>query len=302
VAVFDWGGGTLDISLIAVEKDIVSELAVSGLKLGGNDIDAMLARHVHARAMQQISGSLSFDDLSPESRDTLIERVEDVKKRLSIDEQAPIRLMKYAGQNMIRMDVSLDEFSLLIHSAVEKAAGLLYETASKAGIGLGNMDAILMVGGSCEMLDVYKQIVKIGENNHLEVYRPEDVQWAVARGAAILSEQEPAYCLQNSFGVLLSDNSYFPIFRAGQRIPCKSDELCFGVVVDTTSAVFVFADEQKNVLLRQSVPIKGFTAEGLHLQCRIDEDMIAHLHIHSDHAKRMPVDAELTKLAMAYRL
>lgn len=302
VAVFDWGGGTLDISLISVENHEVSELAVAGQRLGGNDIDQMLARHIHARIMQQAVDARAFDDLSPAERDQIIERSEEAKKRLSEEDTSPIRLMRYAGKTMIRESVSLDEFSKLISSHVQDAEKLLHATADKAGVGLGQMDAVLMVGGSCEMQPIYQRMEQIGEEYHLRICRPDAIQWSVAGGAAILSEQQPSYRLQNSIGVLLSDDSFYPVFAAGDKAPCKSQELRFGVIEDTQNAVFVFADSKKNVMKRMSVPIKGFTAEGIHLQCEIDEDMIVHISIFSDYAERMGVQSQLNQLAFTYRL
>ena len=210
--------------------------------------------------------------------------------------------MRYAGKTMVIENVSLDEFSKLIESRVNEAERLLHVAADKAGVGLGQMDAILMVGGSCEMQPIYLRMEKIGEEYHLNVCRPDAIQWSVAGGAAILSERRPAYRLQNSFGVLLSDDSFYPIFDAGQIAPCKAPELRFGVVEDTTSAVFVFADSNKNVMKRKSVPIKGFTAEGIHLQCEIDSDMIVHLKIFSDYAERMAVSDQLNQLAFTYKI
>lgn len=302
VAVFDWGGGTLDISLISVEKQEVSELAVVGQRLGGNDIDQMIARHLHARIARQEGDARSFDDLSPAERDQIIERSEEAKKRLSDDDVAPVRLMRYAGKVMIRESVALDEFSKLISSKIDEAEDLLHAAADKAGVGLGQMDAILMVGGSCEMQPIYQRMEKIGEDYHLNVCRPEGIQWSVAGGAAILSEQQPEYRLQKGFGVLLSDDSFYPVFEAGQIAPCKAQELRFGVVEDTTTAVFVFADESKVVLKRKSVPIKGFTAEGIHLQCEIDSDMIVHIKIFSDYAERLAVTEQLNQLGFTYNI
>ncbi|MBR6954002.1 MAG: Hsp70 family protein [Clostridia bacterium] len=302
VAVFDWGGGTLDISLISIDKHEVSELAVTGQRLGGNDIDQMLARHLHAKISRQEGDPRTFDDLTPAERDQILERAEEAKKRLSTDDTAPIRLMRYAGKVMIRDIVTLDEFSKLIASRIDDAESLLHAAAEKAGVGIGQMDAILMVGGSCEMQPIFQRLERISEEYHLSIYRPDGIQWAVAGGAAVLSEQQPAYKLQKAFGVLLSDDSFYPVFEAGQVVPCKAQELRFGVVEDTTSAVFVFADESKVVLKRRSVPIKGFTAEGIHLQCEIDGDMIVHLRIFSDYAERMAVTDELNQLGFTYQI
>ncbi len=302
IAVFDWGGGTLDISLISVDKQEVSELGIAGQRLGGNDIDQMIARRLHARIAQEKGDARSFDDLKPEERDQILERSEDVKKRLSTDEEAPFRLMRYAGQTMIRGSFSLDEFSKLIESKVNDAEKLLHYAAEKAGIGLGQMDAILMVGGSCEMQPIYQRMEKIGEEYHLRVCRPEGIQWSVAGGAAILSEMKPSYRLQQGFGVLLADDTFYPVFKAGTSAPCKARELCFGVVEDTTTAVFVFSDESHNVYKRRSVPIKGFTMEGIHLKCHIDRDMIAHVEIFSDYAERMAVSDEINQIGFTYRI
>ena len=302
VAVFDWGGGTLDISLISVEKQEVSELAVAGQRLGGNDIDQMIARHLHSRIARQEGDARSFDDLTPAERDQIVDRSEEAKKRLSTDDSAPVRLMRYAGKVMIRDTITLDEFAKLIAARVDEAEKLLHYAAEKAGVSLGQMDAILMVGGSCEMQPIFQRMEKIGEEYHLSICRPDAIQWSVAGGAAILSEQQPTYRLQKGFGVLLSDNSFYPVLEAGHAVPYKAQELRFGVVEDTTNAVFVFADESKVVLKRKSVPIKGFTPEGIHLQCEIDDDMIAHIRIYSDYAERMAVEDQINQLAFTYHI
>ena len=90
--------------------------------------------------------------------------------------------------------------------------------------------------------------------------------------------------------------------EAGHAVPYKAQELRFGVVEDTTNAVFVFADESKVVLKRKSVPIKGFTPEGIHLQCEIDDDMIVHIRIYSDYAERMAVEDQINQLAFTYHI
>lgn len=52
--------------------------------------------------------------------------------------------MHYAGRTMIRGVIDLDEFSKLIEAKINDAEKLLYQTAEKAGVGLGQLDAILI--------------------------------------------------------------------------------------------------------------------------------------------------------------
>lgn len=102
--------------------------------------------------------------------------------------------------------------------------------------------------------------------------------------------------------MLLSDDSLYPIFDAGQTVPFTAPELCFGVVENTNTAVFVFADEKGNVLARRSVPIKGFTTEGIHLQCNIDANMILQFKIFSDYAIRMAESGQINQIGFTYRI
>lgn len=300
VAVFDWGGGTLDVSIISADHGDIHELAVAGRHLGGNDIDEIIARHIHARIMQESGVSMAFEDMSGAEKDQIISKSEETKKRLSIEDFAPIRLMKYGEKVMTRQSISLDEFQKLITERISDAVQVLHQAAHKASISLGQLDAILMVGGSCEMRPIVRRLEEVGAEYHIPVFRPEDIQWVVAGGAAILAGKNPSYKLQSDFGVLLSDNSIYPIFEAGQRIPCESPELCFGVVEDTTNAVFVLVDGNKNELNRMVIPIKGFTAEGLRLNASIDKDMIAHVEIKSTHAEKFGKTDSVNQLSFSY--
>lgn len=296
VAVFDWGGGTLDVSILTEEKGVIQELAVAGRRLGGNDIDEMLARHFHARIMQ--SGvAKAFEDMTGTERDQIISQSEEAKKRLSTEDFAPILLMRYGGRKIARESVSLEEFQALIAQKVEDAADVLLQAARKAHITLEQLDSILMVGGSCEMRPIVRRLEQIGGSR---VYRPENAQWVVAGGAAFLAEQHPVYRLQQDFGVLMSDGSLYPVFRAGERIPHPPLELSFGVVEDTTNAVFIFADGQKNELKRVLLPIKGFQYEGLRLKASIDEDMIAHVSVYQAYNEKKGQSAEINQLGFAY--
>lgn len=300
IAVFDWGGGTLDVSIISADHNNIHELAVAGRRLGGNDIDEMIARHIHARVMQESGVPRTFEDMSGAEKDQIIDRSEDAKKRLSVEDFAPIRLMKYGDKPMTRQSISLDEFQKLVAQRIEDAVQVLHQATHKANISLGQLDAILMVGGSCEMRPIVNRLEEVGAEYHIPVFRPDNIQWVVAGGAAILSGKNPSYKLQSDFGVLLSDDSIYPIFEAGQQIPCESSEICFGVVEDTTNAVFILVDGNKNELKRMVVPIKGFTAEGLRLNASIGNDMIAQVKIKSTYAVKMAKTEYINQLSFSY--
>ena len=64
VAVFDWGGGTLDVVVLRVENHIIHELAATGISIAGNDIDRRLAERLCMNVSSKSGEDFSFEDLS----------------------------------------------------------------------------------------------------------------------------------------------------------------------------------------------------------------------------------------------
>ena len=99
VMVVDWGGGTLDISILETKGGKVRELSVFGEKIGGDDIDRELAGRVHAMMCDLTddkSKVVLFDEMPSEQRDKLIFACERTKVQLSEDgEDYPLTIRDY---------------------------------------------------------------------------------------------------------------------------------------------------------------------------------------------------------------
>ena len=63
VAIFDWGGGTLDVVVLRIENNIISELSAVGMALAGNDIDKKIAEKICTKVARKTQQDFSFDDL-----------------------------------------------------------------------------------------------------------------------------------------------------------------------------------------------------------------------------------------------
>ena len=100
VGVFDWGGGTLDISILEISNNRVFERATSGVNSAGDDIDRDLAKAVHARVMDQRGDSKAFEEMSPQDRDQLQTRCEIAKCLLSSRPSTWVLMQSYDGQEL----------------------------------------------------------------------------------------------------------------------------------------------------------------------------------------------------------
>lgn len=301
VAVFDWGGGTLDISVLEIEKNILMELAVNGKKLGGDDIDKLLAKKVHADIASK-SGIGDYADMSDKDKDDIIAKCEGAKIVLSDDDYHKMQLIDYGIPGVIRVSLELDRFKEIIQPQIDEAVTTLYETIKKAQISVAQLDAIIMVGGSCEMQPIQEIMAELFERKNITIIYPENMQWSVAVGAAMVETSNTKYRLNQSVGVVLSDNSFFPILEKDTAVPCKISELRFGVVEETTDAHFIIADEHLNTLNISNVPVKGFTAEGISLNAHINEDMIANITLQSTYLGQIKRSIEVNKLSFYYDL
>ena len=79
VAVFDWGGGTLDVTILKVENGNVLEMASAGMQFAGDDIDKKIAQKMHTRFMRGKANRISFDELDPITKDKLLTQCERAK-------------------------------------------------------------------------------------------------------------------------------------------------------------------------------------------------------------------------------
>lgn len=302
VAVFDWGGGTLDISILEITKNRLTELAVMGNHLGGDDIDKLLAEKVHSKIAIQSQEIGNFDDMSDKDRDSLINRSEDAKIALSTEEFYRIRLVDYGLIPSANIPIEQNEFSEIIQPQVDSAVTTLYEAIKKANISVAQLGGIIMAGGSCEMRPIQQIMERLFGSKGINIFYPDDMQWSVAIGAANIDASLTKYRLSNSIGVMLSDDTFFPVLKNDTPVPCKINELVFGIVEDTTDAHFIICDDNKNTVSIINVPVKGFQSEGLRLNAGITEDMIADINIVSSHMSNNPSHAEIKGLNFYYDL
>ena len=173
--VFDFGGGTLDVSLVERFDNVVSVTAVSGDNhLGGQDFDELIAR-----GFCQDCG-LDFDRLSRRRRETLIRQAENCKIALT-------------AQEPVIMAVSDDELSVslaLTHEWVIRKCGELFHrmllpirnVLRDAGIRTQDLDELVMVGGASQMPSIRRYIVRTLGLTPAAGARPDT---AIALGAGI---------------------------------------------------------------------------------------------------------------------
>lgn len=305
VAVFDWGGGTLDVVVLEIENGFIQELASDSLPFAGDHIDESLARKIHSNFMRSKQSPVSFEEIDRVAKDRLLMECEKAKCELETEDIVSVNIFKYGDYGSLNESIEYNYFSLLIENDIEKAGNCLKQAIERSGKSNVKIDRILCVGGSSKLRPMREKLTEIyGENI---VYYPDNVMWDIAKGAALISINQGNYTLNKSIGVILSDNTFLYIFQKGQSLPCKEKILYFGAINDAKTANIVITDseneDEREFTKNIALPICGYFDENITLRCYIDENFVFRMKIQST---KMPENTGIVwtydKLKISYRL
>ncbi|MHB8183706.1 MAG: Hsp70 family protein [Candidatus Desulforudaceae bacterium] len=274
IGVFDWGGGTLDVSVIENRNGRVKELSTSGMDVAGDYIDRIMAEWIHRRIVKNGGAtlSLSFDEMPPDARDKMLAACEQAKRDLTWDEMSEVRFLNYGRMGDVHETIDSQSFSKLINPVVEKALDCFNSCVHQAGLSVTQLDCILMVGGSINLRPLSDRIASIC--NGKELY-PADSDWSVATGAASLSIRPGQHFSAQTVGVTMSDGSLYPLLNAGELIETQETiPATFAMTEDELAANLVFSDEEGRLLGYLNVPAFGFFREKIEVRARIDKSLI----------------------------
>ena len=187
IAVYDFGGGTFDISILKLHEGIFEVIATGGdTHLGGDDIDNLLI----AIALDDIAGDLGEDvRRDGEAVQAVRKAVIEAKIALSANDTAQLDVMLPSGKRYLR-EITLEQFEGLIAGVIARTATPCKQALKDAGLDAAAIDEVVLVGGSTRIPAVRKLVDEVfglsarGKKPHTEL-NPDEV---VALGAAVQAQ------------------------------------------------------------------------------------------------------------------
>jgi Fe-S protein assembly chaperone HscA len=239
VAVYDFGGGTFDISILRLKDGIFEVLSTNGdTHLGGDDIDNKLLRI----ALEDIESEWDEDvSHSGEAVQTLRRAVIDAKEKLSF---FPVANIEFAWQGKLyQRAISRELFEGLIKDIVERTLAPCRHAMLDAGLKPEQIDEVVLVGGSTRIPLVRQAVETLFKAKpHTELNPDEVVALGAAVQAAILSGDVTDKLLLDvtplSLGIETMGGVVSKLILRNSTIPASATE------VFTTSV-----DGQRNVLI-----------------------------------------------------
>lgn len=305
VMVLDWGGGTIDISILHLTGTSVHEISTWGERIGGDDIDLELAQRIHSKIANEskIDGG-RFEDMQPHERDQMLMRCEEAKISISDEgEEYPLTVRNYGAYGTKNTTLTEELFDAIVEPIIRtRILKAINDALIKAGnLSPASIDGVIIVGGSSNLRQYETAITNLFGID--KIIFPKERQWSAATGAALMQIIGGSLRLSDTVGVKLSDDSVFPILPKDSAINVPIAPITFSLTEDALDARFIFTDGSgKHIYGRRSVPTKGFLKEELVLCAEIGYDQVARITIENmnfTHANQRTL-VELSKLTFHY--
>lgn len=217
VLVFDWGGGTLDITIVKVTQDRLEQVAMGGLfNVAGDKFDDLLQQFVVNKFIDAHGLDPQTIVISPRARDVLAVECEHAKISLSKRPQTIVQVEEFAQIDnrdvTLSISITQQDFVGQIKNYVQLAMNEMDKVLRDAGIQPELVAEALMTGGTCQIPYVREEMSRRFRSRVVDAQNSSTI---IAEGAAIISANRWRPFLARAIKIELSDGSYYTVFEKG---------------------------------------------------------------------------------------
>lgn len=281
IAVYDFGGGTFDLSILELNNGVFEVLATNGnTRLGGDDIDnAILAEP-----------TFNVPNLSPESRARLREALVSAKHRLSTEREIAVELPFLDGRSNFSRRLSRQDLERVARPIVERTRYHCRRALADARLSPQDLDEVVLVGGVTRMPIVRELVTEWFSREPKTTQNPDEavglgaaIQAGILSGAVrdmVLLDVTPLSLGIETFGGLMN-----VIIPRNTTIPVKAGEM-FTTAVDNQRSMAIKVLQGEREMARDNWPLGQFEIEfdpapkgmpRVGVQFEIDADGILHV-------------------------
>jgi molecular chaperone DnaK len=269
IAVYDFGGGTFDISILEVGEGVVEVKATNGdTHLGGDNLDQRVIEWITSEFKKTDGIDLSKDRMALQR---LKEAAEKAKMELSTvmetDINLPFITADQSGPKHLQMKLTRAKFEQLVDDLLQKTVGPTRQALADAGVDPSKIDEVVLVGGSTRIPKV-QQIVKelFGKDPHKGVNPDEVVAVGAAVQAGVLAGDVKDLLLLDvtplSLGIETMGGVMTTLIPRNTTIPTRKSEI-FSTASDNQTSVEVHVLQGERSMARDNRTLGKFHLIGI---------------------------------------
>ena len=221
VLVFDWGGGTLDITLCQLREGVLTQVFNTGdTELGRDLFDRRLLQIVRQQHEEHYPHA-DWNRMQPTAESRLIQACEDAKIALSSRQSTAMfvrDLLAVSGpEKDLRLEVSRSEFEGAVRDLVSQGLGKIEAVLKLAGVHRGAVEFCLATGGMVSMPAIQEGLREIFGIHRLRLIP--NAATVISEGAAWIAHDQVGLQMAKPMELLHADDSYVELIPAETSLP-----------------------------------------------------------------------------------